>query len=99
MRSPIGSLRSSRALAALVAATACLAAAAPVLGQSLRGSRASMDRQNREARRHDFTFLDTPSQVHRFADIPDRLEAEIKAIPGVVESGLFVGFAVEVVTP
>lgn len=69
MRSPIGSLRSSRALAALVAAAACLAAAAPVLGQSLRGSRASMDRQNREARRHDFTFLDTPSQVHRFAEL------------------------------
>jgi len=35
----------------------------------------------------------------RFADVPDRLEAEIKAIPGVVESGLFIGFPVEVVAP
>lgn len=35
----------------------------------------------------------------RFAEIPDRLERDIKAIPGVIESGLFVGFPVEVVTP
>jgi ribose 5-phosphate isomerase A len=35
----------------------------------------------------------------RFAEIPDRLEIDIKAIPGVVESGLFIGFPVEVVTP
>jgi LysM repeat protein len=87
MRSPIGSLRSSRALAALVAAAACLAAAAPVLGQSLRGSRASMDRQNREARRHDFTFLDTPSQVHRFAElgylVPVRGNGDYALKPGV----------------
>lgn len=33
----------------------------------------------------------------RFADIPDEREREIKAIPGVIESGLFVGYAVEVV--
>lgn len=33
----------------------------------------------------------------RFADIPDAREREIKAIPGVIESGLFVGYAVEVV--
>lgn len=35
----------------------------------------------------------------RFADVPDRLERDVKAIPGVIESGLFVGFPVEVVTP
>lgn len=35
----------------------------------------------------------------RFDAIPNRLEADIKAIPGVIESGLFVGFEVEVVTP
>ena len=87
MRSSIGSPRPGRALAALVAAAACLAAAAPVLGQSLRGSRASMDRQNREARRHDFTFLDTPSQVHRFAElgylVPVRGNGDYALKPGV----------------
>jgi ribose 5-phosphate isomerase A len=35
----------------------------------------------------------------RFDDIPDSLEADIAAIPGVVESGLFIGYAVEIVTP
>jgi len=35
----------------------------------------------------------------RFDDVPDRLELDIKAIPGVLESGLFVGFPVEIVTP
>lgn len=32
-----------------------------------------------------------------FAEIPDTREAEIKTIPGVIESGLFIGYAVEVV--
>lgn len=35
----------------------------------------------------------------RFPEVPDRLERDLKAIPGVIESGLFVGFAVEIVTP
>jgi ribose 5-phosphate isomerase A len=35
----------------------------------------------------------------RFDDVPDRLERDVKAIPGVIESGLFVGFPVEIVTP
>jgi ribose 5-phosphate isomerase A len=35
----------------------------------------------------------------RFDDVPDRLERDIKAIPGVVESGLFVGFPVEIFLP
>ncbi len=34
--------------------------------QSLRGSRASLDRQNEQAARHDFTFLNGPSQLNRF---------------------------------
>jgi LysM domain-containing protein/uncharacterized protein DUF5715 len=42
--------------------------AAPAWGQSLRGSRASVDRQNREARQHDFTFLRRPAQLERFVD-------------------------------
>ena len=37
-------------------------------GQSLRGSRASLDVQNRMARAHDFTYIDTPSRVRFFAD-------------------------------
>jgi hypothetical protein len=41
---------------------------APVSGQSLRGSRASVDRQNREARQHDFTFVRRPAQLERFVD-------------------------------
>lgn len=36
--------------------------------QSLRGSRASMDRQNSQARAHDFTFLRDGSHVQRFVD-------------------------------
>lgn len=35
----------------------------------------------------------------RFDDVPDRLEWDLKAIPGVIESGLFIGFPVEIVTP
>lgn len=36
--------------------------------QSLRGSTGSLDRQNRVARQHDFTYLNTPAQVRRFVD-------------------------------
>ena len=42
--------------------------ATPAWAQSLRGSRASIDRQNREARQHDFTFMRRPAQVDRFVD-------------------------------
>jgi LysM repeat protein len=42
--------------------------ATPAWPQSLRGSRASIDRQNREARQHDFTFMRRPAQVDRFVD-------------------------------
>ncbi|MDX1647530.1 MAG: DUF5715 family protein, partial [Longimicrobiales bacterium] len=46
---------------------------APVLpdgatAQSLRGSRASLDVQNRMARQHDFTYIDTPGRVRFFAE-------------------------------
>lgn len=43
----------------------CLAAL-PLDAQSLRGSSASLDRQNQQARLHDFTYLRTPEQVRRF---------------------------------
>lgn len=39
---------------------------APGSAQSLRGSVRSLDWQNREARRHDFTYLQNPPQVQRF---------------------------------
>ncbi len=42
--------------------------AMPVAGQSLGGSRASLDRQNRAAHQHDFTYLRTASQVQRFVE-------------------------------
>jgi LysM repeat protein len=37
--------------------------------QSLRGSQASLDRQNHQARLHDFTYLQTPEQVRRFVEL------------------------------
>ena len=58
------------AQAASLAAIVCLAAAVPahVWGQSLRGSTASLDRQNRVARQHDFTFIANPAQLQRFVN-------------------------------
>ncbi len=35
----------------------------------------------------------------RFPEIAATLEAEIKAVPGVIESGLFVGYPVEILSP
>ncbi len=53
--------------AVLVTAAALLLAAEPlVAAASLRGSRGSVSRQNQQARRHDFTFIRTPTQVRRF---------------------------------
>lgn len=48
--------------------TVLAALVAPLDAQSLRGSTRSLDRQNIVARQHDFTYLDTPAQVARFAD-------------------------------
>jgi len=56
--------------------------------------RAAVGKDGPVVTEHGHLILDA-----RFAAIPDSLEAEIKAIPGVVESGLFIGFPVEVVTP
>lgn len=50
----------------LLALTAAVAFATPLQSQSLRGSSGSLDVQNRAAREHDFTYLDTPTQVRRF---------------------------------
>lgn len=62
--SPTGRPRTT----ALLLALALLAGALPAHAQSLRGSRASLDRQNRVAREHDFTFLRTASQVRTFGE-------------------------------
>lgn len=40
--------------------------ATPSFGESLRGTTRSLDRQNVQARNHDYTFLRTKSQVQRF---------------------------------
>ena len=37
-------------------------------GQSLRGSRASLDRQNRVARQNDFTYIANDAQAYRFRE-------------------------------
>lgn len=42
--------------------------AAPLDAQSLRGSPASLDRQNRVARQHDYTFIGTGARVNYFVD-------------------------------
>jgi LysM repeat protein len=56
-------------VAAGLVLAACLAVCAPLpaLAQSLQGSTASVDRQNRIAREHDFTFIDTGERVRFFA--------------------------------
>lgn len=41
----------------------------PLHAQSLRGSQASMERQNGQAVRHDFTFLSNSAHVSRFVDL------------------------------
>jgi hypothetical protein len=51
-------------LALVVLATG---AGSPLSGQSLRGSPSSLDRQNRVARQHDFTYIETPDRVRFFA--------------------------------
>lgn len=59
---------SARSLAWALAVSMLAGVPADAAAQSLRGSRASMDRQNQKARQHDFTFLRRPSQLDRFVD-------------------------------
>ncbi len=42
--------------------------ASPAVGQSLRGSTPSLDRQNSVARQHDFTFLNSTSHARSFVE-------------------------------
>lgn len=51
-----------------VALTILVLASSPLAAQSLRGSRASLDIQNRVARDHDYTFIRSGAQLQRFVD-------------------------------
>jgi len=60
----------------LLAAWAIAPWPAPAHAQSLGGSTASVDRQNRIANQHDFTFIDTGDRVRRFAEMGYLVEVE-----------------------
>ena len=62
------STRNLRLPTTALAVAASLVAFSPnlALAQSLRGSKASLDRQNRIAHEHDFTYIDTPARVRSF---------------------------------
>lgn len=53
----------------VVSLVALLLSAAAADAQSLRGSRASLDRQNRVARGHDYTYLGTSVEVDKFVKL------------------------------
>jgi LysM repeat protein len=57
-----------RASTAAVAAVLLLSATGIAEAQTLRGSTRTMQRQNLIAQDHDFTFLRTSAQIHRFAE-------------------------------
>jgi hypothetical protein len=57
--------RTARAAAFLILGIPVLFPSA-VEAQSLRGSSASLDRQARAARNHDFTYIESPGQLERF---------------------------------
>jgi nucleoid-associated protein YgaU len=59
--------RRGRGTAVAVLSTVVLLVGRDVHAQSLRGSSQSLDRQNRIARQHDFTYLKTASNVQSFA--------------------------------
>ena len=62
--------RQVRAAAAAAIGLACLSIAPTSAGaQSLKGSKSSLDLQNRVAVQHDFTFLRTSAQARRFVDL------------------------------
>lgn len=56
------------AVCALAATALVGVATQPAAAQSLRGSRTSVDRQHREAKQQNFTFLRQPTQLDRFVD-------------------------------
>ena len=60
------SIRLSRSFVLWSLCFLLLTNAVEVFGQSLRGSSASLDRQNKQAQDHDFTVLRDPAQLKRF---------------------------------
>lgn len=62
------SLRPIDAIASVLAFLLVAVAPSGALAQSLRGSAASLDRQNRVARQHDYTYIDTGARVRYFAE-------------------------------
>jgi hypothetical protein len=68
-------------LAATLVLTLLGASAGVASAQSLHGSRASLDRQNRQARAHDFTYLKSAGQLRRFVAagllVPVRASADV----------------------
>ncbi len=59
----------TRGAAATAFALVCIAvASAPAEAQSLRGSKSSLDLQNRVAAQHDFTYIQTSEQAQWFVD-------------------------------
>ncbi len=61
-----GSIRTVSASAALALVATLFMGAPAADAASLSGSRSSVGRQNYQARRHEYTFIRTPSQVKRF---------------------------------
>ncbi|HSG40272.1 MAG TPA: DUF5715 family protein [Thermoanaerobaculia bacterium] len=69
MQSPsILSPRTSRSIAAVSLLALAIASAPHLKAQSLLGSRSSMLRQNEAAREHDYSYLQTSSDVYRFVE-------------------------------
>jgi len=69
MNDRFSSLRPSpRALSAALLSLSLLTALPALEAQSLLGSRSSMLKQNEEAQQHDFSYLQTSSEVREFAD-------------------------------
>lgn len=74
--SVLGRAPGSTLVAALLASVLLVMPGAPAPGvgpsdlaaQSLRGGQASLDRQNHQARAHDFSYLQTPEQVAQFVE-------------------------------
>ena len=62
---PVGG---GRLVGVFVALMAVSLASAPLPAQSLRGSPGTVERQNRAARAHDFSFLEDAEDVRRFVD-------------------------------
>jgi LysM repeat protein len=59
----------ARAVTTLLAGAALLFDGAAVAAQTLRGSQHAMQKQNRVAHQHDYTFLQTSADVRRFIDL------------------------------